>query len=86
MGSFMSSDRMLRDYNNSLTSLSTDGMAKEGHLKAQPPTRPGLNLGPHGWCLETLPNALNPQCNTSANHAHTKYIMILITILIITKK
>ena len=36
VGSFKSSDRTSRDYTNGLTSLSTDGVAKEGRPKFNP--------------------------------------------------
>ena len=49
VGSFKSPDRTSRDKTNSLMSLSTDGVAKEGRLKVQPSTRRGIE--PRTFCL-----------------------------------
>ena len=55
VGSFKSPDRTSRDKTNGLTSLSKDGVAKEGRPKFNP--RPGrrLNPRPSGWQSEILP-------------------------------
>ena len=58
VGSFKSPDRTLRDYTNGLTSLSTDGVAKESLPKFNPRPCRGLNPGPPGWQSEILPTAL----------------------------
>ena len=54
VGSFKSPDRTSRGKTNGLTSLSTDGVAKEGRLKFNP--RPGgvLNPEPSAWPSEIL--------------------------------
>ena len=51
-------DRTSRDQTNSLTSLSTDGVAKEGLPKFNPRPGRGLNPGPSGWQSEVLQTVL----------------------------
>ena len=46
---------MLRDLTNGLTSLSTDGVAKERCPKFDPGPSRGLNKGPTVWQSEILP-------------------------------
>ena len=65
MGSFKSPDRTLKDYTNGLTSLSTDGVAKEGLLKFNPRPGRGVNSGPSGWQSEILPTV--PTSHTIMN-------------------
>ena len=45
----LSPDSMSRDSTNSLMSLSTDGVVKEGLPKFNPRPGQGFNLGPFSW-------------------------------------
>ena len=69
---------------NGLTSLSTDGVAKEGRPKFNPRTKRGrgLNPRPHGWQSEILPTALTshnsilPTVLTSKNYTKLHYDIV----------
>ena len=57
-GFFWASNRSLRDQTNGLTSLSTDGLAKEGRSIFNSLPGRELNLGPPGWQSGILLTAL----------------------------
>ena len=57
VGSFKFHYRMSRDWTNGLTSLSKDGVTKEGLPKFNPRPGRGLNPGTSGWQSEILPTA-----------------------------
>ena len=57
VGSFKSPDRSSRDQLNGLTSLSTDGVTKEGRIqKVQPSTRPRIEAGTSWLAVRDLTN------------------------------
>ena len=72
VGSFQSPDRLSRDLTNGLTSLSTDGVAKEGRPKFNPRPGQGLNPGTSGQLSQSLSTV--PLHNTESFYLYILYI------------
>ena len=77
MGSFKSPDRTSRDQTKSLTSLSTDGVAKEGRSKFNPRLGRGLNPGPPGWQSEISSTALTSRL--TLENSKNEFLLIVIS-------